>query len=81
MGPVLVYSHFDYMLDSFFSRKVQSALARSLRLPVHFRLHPREGKGVSKIILTEDIFCFGALCHMESAVAGVRIDDHDSHIP
>ena len=68
-------------LSTFFSSKVQSALARSLRLPVLLRLHPREGKGVSKIILTEDIFRFGALCHMESAVAGVRIDDHDSHPP
>ena len=68
-------------ISTFFSSKVQSALARSLRLPVLLRLHPCEGKGVSKIILTEDIFCFGALCQMEIAVAGVRIDDHDSHTP
>ena len=61
-------------LYTFFIRKVQSALSISLHLPVLLRLHPREGKGVSKIILTEDIFRFGALCHMESAVAGVRID-------
>ena len=43
-------------LSTLFSSKVQSALARSLCLPVLLRLHPREGKGVSKIILTEDIF-------------------------
>ena len=83
MGPVLVCSHFEYMLDSFsfyfFSSKVQSALARFLRLQVLLRLHPCEGKGVSKIILTEYIFRFGALCHVESAVAGVCIDDHYSH--
>ena len=31
-------------LSDFFSSKVQSALARSLHLPVLLRLHPREGK-------------------------------------
>ena len=68
-------------LSTSFSSKFQSALAISLRLPVLLRLHPREGKGVSKIILNEDIFCFGALYHMESGVAGVRIGDHDAHPP
>ena len=48
-------------LSTLFSSKVQSALDISLRLPVLLRLHPHEGKGVLKIILTEDIFCFGAL--------------------
>ena len=68
-------------LSTFFSSKFQSALARSLHLPVLLRLHPREGKGVSKIILTGDTFRFGALCHIESAIASVRIDDHESHPP